>query len=105
MPADTHAKSVPIRTIDDLRQYIHTTICHRERLKTDCFPLTEQTLRQAGIKCGILFCLHGPRQVMLTAVWDARRQTVFFYSSSGERFQTTRLRASQSLDQNWREPA
>jgi hypothetical protein len=39
----------------------------------------------------MFFCLHGPRSVRITAIWEAARNVVLFYSSTGERFATQQL--------------
>ncbi|MEO0530446.1 MAG: hypothetical protein AAF266_07675 [Planctomycetota bacterium] len=49
-----------------------------------CLPI-----RRAGELCGLHFALRGPRDVLLTAVWDASTNTLWCYDSRGERFQTT----------------
>jgi hypothetical protein len=47
--------------------------------------VTERFLVRGRQPCGIFFCLHGPRSVKLTAIWETDRNTILFYSSSGER--------------------
>ena len=67
-------------------------------------PLVRQTLAAKGRLCpvttrlsflpirvgtelrGLHFALHGPRQVLLTAVWDASTGALWCYDSRGERF-------------------
>ncbi|MFO0916177.1 MAG: hypothetical protein U0795_24680 [Pirellulales bacterium] len=78
-------------SLQTLRLYIHHTLCQQEHLETDAFPLTERVLVRGGRPCGIFYCLHGPRSVKITAIWDAARNVVFFYGSSGERVLTNRL--------------
>jgi hypothetical protein len=46
---------------------------------------------RAGRPCGVYFCLHGPRSVKFSAIWDAENNYVLFYGSTGERFHKTRL--------------
>ena len=77
--------------IDEIRQYINQTLCEQDQLMTGYFPLTEQLLLREGKPCGIFFCLHGPRSLQLTAVWDVLGGHILFYGSRGERFRTTRL--------------
>ena len=38
-----------------------------------------------------MFCLHGPRAVKFTAIWETEHNRVLFYGSTGERFQKTHL--------------
>ena len=81
----------PIRTLEELRSYVHQVICQREQLVPNAFPTTERLLTRKGRPCGLLFCLHGPRALRLSEIWETDNNTVLFYSSSGERFQRTRL--------------
>ena len=55
------------------------------------FNITERILVRGRRPCGIFFCLHGPRSVKLTAIWETDRNTILFYSSSGERVVKTQL--------------
>lgn len=47
--------------------------------------MTERILVRGGNPCGIFFCVHGPRSVKLTAIWETERNTILFYGSAGER--------------------
>ncbi len=85
------------QTLEDLRNYVNETLCSREHLEPNAFPLSEKLLVKRDQPCGMYFCLHGPRAVKFTAVWDAMRNMVMFYGSSGERFQTTRLMKAPNL--------
>jgi hypothetical protein len=78
-------------SLEELRDYVNQTLCSREHLEPNAFPLSERLLVQRDKPCGMYFCLHGPRAVKFTAVWDAVRNLVMFYGATGERFQTTRL--------------
>jgi hypothetical protein len=87
MPTDT-------QRLDDLsaiRQYISETLCEKDQLEINFFPLSEQVLVRAGAPCGRYFCLHGPRSLCLSAVWDTDNNTILFYGSRGERFRKTQL--------------
>ncbi len=75
-----------IENLDDLRHYINKVLCDQEQLVHGAFRMTERLLTQAGKPCGMYFCVHGPRSVKISAVWDARNRAVLFYGSSGERF-------------------
>ena len=77
---------------DDLaaiRQYVTQTLCEKDRLETDSFPVSEQILVRGGAPCGVYFCLHGPRSLRLTAIWETDSNTIWFYGSRGERFRKT----------------
>ena len=50
-----------INSVEDLRDYVNTTICNQYQLQTGAFPMTERILRRHDKPCGIYFCLHGPR--------------------------------------------
>ncbi len=83
----------PVRfeDLNDLRNFITETLCEREQLEIGAFPVTERVLRQRQQPIGMYFCLHGPRSVKFSAVWDALRNIVLFYGANGERYLTTRL--------------
>lgn len=81
---------------ESVRQYIHRVLCRLENLELDHFPLTERTLERAGRPCGVLFVLHGPRQLQVSAVWENERNVIWFYNSVGQRCQKTQLRESAS---------
>lgn len=80
--------------LDDLtaiRRYISEKLCEKDQLEADYFPLSEQVLVRRGAPCGVYFCLHGPRSLCLTAVWETDSNTILFYGSRGERFRKTQL--------------
>jgi hypothetical protein len=83
--------SAVIQTLDDLRAYVKNILCLENQLEIDAFPLTERILTRSDRPCGIFFCLHGPRAVKLSAIWESERNTVLFYGQTGERFQRTQL--------------
>ena len=70
---------------DRLRNLVHQTLCDIGQLESSQFPLTERPLTQGGNPCGVLFSVNGPRQVTLTAVWDAMKNMLFVYDSTGSR--------------------
>ena len=87
-----------IRTLDDLRDYINTILCQHNQLEIGAFPLTERILIRADRPCGIYFCLHGPRAVKFSAIWENQRNTVLFYGSTGERFHKIQLIEAPHLE-------
>jgi hypothetical protein len=87
MSADT----LEIQDLDDLRNFVHSTLCEQNQLEKDAFDITERILVRGRRPCGIFFCLHGPRSVKLTAIWETQRNTILFYGSSGERTLKTQL--------------
>ena len=80
-----------INDLNDLRDFVQTTICQQNELEFGIFPFAERILARGGRPCGIFFCLYGPRSVKFTAVWETERNTILFYGSSGERVQKTQL--------------
>jgi hypothetical protein len=87
-----------IRSLDDLRDHVNETLCTHYELQIDAFHLTERILRRSGKPCGIYYCLHGPRAVKFTAIWETERNQILFYGSGGERFQRTQLLEAPRLD-------
>lgn len=92
------ATSIPaVQTLDDLREYITGVLCEYDQLQPGAYPVTQQLLTRGGVACGVYFCLHGPRAVRYTAIWETDQNSVLFYNSSGERFQRTKLVAAPDL--------
>lgn len=80
-----------IDNLNDLRDYVHQTLCDQNELQPGAFQVTERILIRGQNPCGIFFCLHGPRSVKLTAIWETDRNSILFYNSSGERVGKTQL--------------
>jgi len=85
------ASPLQIDNLNDLRSYVQQTICDQNELERGAFAVTERILVRAQSPCGIFFCLHGPRSVKLTAIWETDRNTILFYNSAGERVGKTQL--------------
>lgn len=81
----------PCTNLGELRQFVYETLCQSQELEPSVFPMTERLLVRNGKPCGVYFCLHGPRAVKFTAIWEQDRNVVLFYGACGSRFQTTRL--------------
>jgi hypothetical protein len=88
------ADSLQIHTLNDLRSYVQYILCEQNELARGSFEVTERILVRGKKACGIYFCLHGPRSVKLTAIWETERNTILFYGSSGMRTATTHLQAA-----------
>jgi len=86
-----------LETLEDLRDYVNETICNHEHLEVGAFEMTERILVRCGTPCGVFFCIHGPRQVKFTAIWETDNNTIIFYGSTGERIFRTRLSQSPAL--------
>jgi len=87
-----------LNNLEELRSYVYETLCLRDNLEPGAFHMSEQVLIRAGKPCGMHFCLHGPRAVMFSAIWETKQQTILFYDSTGFRFQRTRLAQMQELE-------
>ena len=87
-----------IDSVPELREYVSLTLCERYQLQIGAFQMTERVLKRGGRPCGIYFCLHGPRLLKFTAIWDRDRNQVLFYGSGGERFQKTQLIEAPRLE-------
>ena len=68
-----------------IREIVEAELCDKNHLLPKAFPLTEKLLRKQGCPCGIFYCLHGPRSIRLTAVFDIETARVLFYDSTGHR--------------------
>lgn len=86
-----------IRDLRDLRRYVHGRICDHYQLELGAFVMTERLLTRGGRPCGLFFCVHGPRSVKLTAIWEMERNTILFYGSAGERVERTQLTVTPAL--------
>jgi hypothetical protein len=86
-----------LQSLDNLREYVNETICNHEQLEIGAFQMTERILVRGEQPCGIYFCVHGPRQVKITAIWETDHNTILFYGASGERFFRTKLTEAPKL--------
>ena len=80
-----------IRTLDELRDFVHRTLCDKENLLAEQFSLAEGELSRRGRRCGLQFTVQGPRHVRLGAIWESRHNQVYFYDARGTRFLKVRL--------------
>jgi hypothetical protein len=90
-----------IQRLDDLhaiREYVTDTLCEKDRLEKNLFPLYERILKRDGAPCGVYFCLYGPRSLYLAAIWETDSNTILFYGSRGERFRKTQLIAPPRIN-------
>jgi hypothetical protein len=84
--------------VDDLRGYISETLCEYYELQNGAFQMTEKVLVRSGKPCGLYFCLHGPRAVRFTAIWETDSNQILFYGPQGERFLKTQLLEAPLLE-------
>ena len=87
-----------IHNFEEIRRYVIETLSNIELLRPDSSHLTLRLLTRSGQPCGVYFCLHGPRAVRLTAIWETDANTILFYGSRGERVQKTRLLEAPPLE-------
>jgi hypothetical protein len=88
----------PIGSLENLRKYVVGVLCEQNQLELGAFPISERILVRGGKPCGLFFCLHGPRSVKFTAIWETEHNTVLFYDASGERILRTRLVRAPRLE-------
>jgi len=81
-----------LRTLDELRRYIHKTLCEKENLLAEQFSMTELQLTRHSELCGLQFCLRGPRSVRLAAIWAADQNVIYLYDAKGARYSKVRLK-------------
>lgn len=91
-------RNCQLDNLNDLRNYVYETLCEHETLVCGAFRMSEQVLIRSGRPCGIHFTLHGPRAVLITAIWENRTNTILFYDAAGERFQKTQLSEAPQLE-------
>lgn len=90
-----------VQRLDDLhsiRRYVTETLCEKDQLEVNSFPLYEKVLVRGGSPCGVHFCLYGPRSLYLAAIWETDSNTILFYGSRGERFRKTQLIAPPAIE-------
>lgn len=80
-----------LEKLEDLRNFVYQILCDRDHLEPGSFHMTERILTRRAQPCGTLFCLHGPRDSKITAIWETDHNTILFYDSSGQRFHRARL--------------
>jgi len=89
------AETGTLRTLDDLREFIHNQLCEKENLLAEQFRLRELALMQGDKVLGLQFSVRGPRQILLGAIWTTDLNQVFFYDTRGERY--LKLQLSQRI--------
>ncbi len=87
-----------ITDLSDLRDFIYTKLCEHNDFALGAFQTSERILIRAGEPCGVYFCLHGPRSLKLTAIWETDKNSILFYGEHGERLQRVQLSHNVSLE-------
>jgi len=78
-----------ISSFHDLKLFVYDTLCRDHELLMNAFPTSEIVLKRGNEKnrsCGVLFCLHGPRAVKISAIWERENNRVLFYGPTGKRY-------------------
>ena len=89
-----------ISSLHDLKLFVYDTLCRDHELLMNAFPTSEMVLRRGKNRsCGILFCLHGPRAVKFSAIWERENNRILFYGPTGKRYLQVDLRDVTPSDQ------
>ena len=83
--------------LSSLRTFVNQKLCETDQLEPSQFPMTERILLRGGRPCGMVFSILGPREVVLSAIWETDRNTLLFYDSRGERFLKIQLTAPPEI--------
>ena len=78
-----------ISSFHDLKLFVYNTLCRDHELLVNAFPTSEMVLKRGGgndYSCGVMFCLHGPRAVKISAIWERENNRVLFYGPTGKRY-------------------
>ncbi|GHT22590.1 hypothetical protein FACS189419_05370 [Planctomycetales bacterium] len=70
----------------DVKSFVYQVLCEDNSIILDAFPTSETELKRSGSVCGVMFCLHGPRAVQFTAIWEKDRNRILFYAADGKRY-------------------
>lgn len=85
---------------DLLRTNVHQGLADLGQLEVGSFPMTERVVVRGDDVCGIYFCLHGPRNVKLTAICDFQRRNVIYYGTDGVRAHESPVPSDDSTSSN-----
>src|SRR5262245_26550124 len=91
------ATSLSLPPLAHLREHVNQVLCDHDRLDPKVTPLHETIITRAGMPCGILVKVFGPRKVQTQAVWTTAEKRILLYDSTGARIAETRLRRSPNL--------
>lgn len=76
---------------DRIESMAREALLDKCRLLPEAARLQSRPILRDGAVCGLHFAVRGPRDVLLTAVWDAESGTLWCYDSRGERFLRTEV--------------
>lgn len=81
-----------ISSLSDLKFFVYQTLCRDHDLLMNAFPTSETILKRGKAdSCGMMFCLHGPRAVKISAIWEKANNRVLFYGPNGKRYYQVEL--------------
>jgi hypothetical protein len=80
-----------LRTLDELRQHVHQTLCAHEDLDPRSTPIHQLVVQRKGQPCGLFFHIQGPRLLKAYAVWSSDDSRILFYDATGNRVAETQL--------------
>ena len=92
-----HETAQDFQTVEEIRCYVAETLSGLESLKSDQYEVTQRVLYRSGRPCGVHFSLHGPRALMLSAIWETEQNRILFYGSCGRRMLRTKLMNAPQL--------
>ncbi|MDR2754183.1 MAG: hypothetical protein LBC20_00620 [Planctomycetaceae bacterium] len=82
-----------IESLSDLRYFVYRTLCRDHDLMMNAFPTSETILKRGELQpCGMMFCLHGPRAVKFSAIWEKDSNRILFYGPTGKRYHQVELK-------------
>ncbi len=89
-----------IESLSDLKFFVYQTLCRDHELLMNAFPTSETVLKrgrkhEGAQSCGIMFCLHGPRAVKFSAIWEKQNNRILFYGPSGRRYLQVELQGTE----------
>jgi hypothetical protein len=91
------ADALKIDTLEELCRFVADTLARLENLKAEHLTFTQEVLYRQGAPCGMYFCLYGPRELQLSAVWETDSNTILVYGSCGQRVERTMLLAAPAI--------
>lgn len=91
---DTGNRMLELPTFEELRDFVHRTLCARAELDLST-PLLEAPLYRRGKVCGAEFTLLGARSCRLSAIWETIEGRILFYDQLLQRFQVSLVRGPQ----------
>jgi hypothetical protein len=82
-----------MEAIDQIKAIVYQKLCEDHNILQDAFPTTEMPVKRNGSICAVMFCLHGPRAVKFTAIWEKDNNRVLFYGADGKRYRVDMLKS------------